>query len=165
MSLAHCSRCIYSSRATAVVWLHLWQIPLHCAVAVEKGTLIYTLIGTHHGALEITNVIPSIPTRTHTWLRSWEQITAWRVHWPYRVLCAISPPPKFLGTCCSVHCGKLICFAGVPGGQHGAVQPFSDEDASVETLSHCSSFSDPTSVAEEGRSVLCINSDRFLVSV
>ncbi|XP_053506659.1 interferon-related developmental regulator 1 [Ictalurus furcatus] len=39
---------------------------------------------------------------------------------------------------------------GVPGGQHGAVQPFSDEDASVETLSHCSSFSDSTSVAEEG---------------
>nr|XP_057934307.1 interferon-related developmental regulator 1 [Doryrhamphus excisus] len=36
------------------------------------------------------------------------------------------------------------------GGQHGNVQPFSDEDASVETLSHCSSFSDNTSVADEG---------------
>ncbi|KAM4569873.1 interferon-related developmental regulator 1-like [Odontesthes bonariensis] len=36
------------------------------------------------------------------------------------------------------------------GGQHGAVQPFSDEDASIETLSHCSTFSDTTSVAEEG---------------
>ncbi|XP_036433377.1 interferon-related developmental regulator 1 [Colossoma macropomum] len=36
------------------------------------------------------------------------------------------------------------------GGQHGAVQPFSDEDASIETLSHCSSLSDSTSVAEEG---------------
>ncbi|XP_072529279.1 interferon-related developmental regulator 1 isoform X2 [Salminus brasiliensis] len=36
------------------------------------------------------------------------------------------------------------------GGQHGAVQPFSDEDASIETLSHCSSFSDSVSVAEEG---------------
>uniref|UniRef100_A0A3P9LNY9 Interferon-related developmental regulator 1 n=1 Tax=Oryzias latipes TaxID=8090 RepID=A0A3P9LNY9_ORYLA len=35
------------------------------------------------------------------------------------------------------------------GGQHGAVQPFSDEDASIETLSHCSSFSDSTSVADE----------------
>uniref|UniRef100_A0A4W4F6D8 Interferon-related developmental regulator 1 n=1 Tax=Electrophorus electricus TaxID=8005 RepID=A0A4W4F6D8_ELEEL len=34
-------------------------------------------------------------------------------------------------------------------GQYGAVQPFSDEDASIETLSHCSSFSDSTSVAEE----------------
>uniref|UniRef100_A0A3Q3VMY3 Uncharacterized protein n=1 Tax=Mola mola TaxID=94237 RepID=A0A3Q3VMY3_MOLML len=36
------------------------------------------------------------------------------------------------------------------GGQHGHVQPFSDEDASIETLSHCSSFSDITSVADEG---------------
>ncbi|TSK13230.1 Interferon-related developmental regulator 1 [Bagarius yarrelli] len=39
---------------------------------------------------------------------------------------------------------------GVPGGQHRAVQPFSDEDASIETLSHCSSFSDAISLAEEG---------------
>lgn len=30
------------------------------------------------------------------------------------------------------------------------MQPFSDEDASIETLSHCSSFSDSTSVADEG---------------
>uniref|UniRef100_A0A3Q2SMZ3 Interferon-related developmental regulator 1 n=1 Tax=Fundulus heteroclitus TaxID=8078 RepID=A0A3Q2SMZ3_FUNHE len=36
------------------------------------------------------------------------------------------------------------------GGQHGAVQPFSDEDASIETLSHCSSLSDATSAADEG---------------
>ncbi|XP_047431604.1 interferon-related developmental regulator 1 [Mugil cephalus] len=36
------------------------------------------------------------------------------------------------------------------GGQHGAVQPFSDEDVSIETLSRCSSFSDATSVADEG---------------
>ncbi|XP_076851280.1 interferon-related developmental regulator 1 [Brachyhypopomus gauderio] len=35
------------------------------------------------------------------------------------------------------------------GGQHRSVQPFSDEDASIETLSHCSSLSDATSVAEE----------------
>ncbi|XP_062852232.1 interferon-related developmental regulator 1 [Trichomycterus rosablanca] len=39
------------------------------------------------------------------------------------------------------------------GGQHGAVQPFSDEEASVETLSHCSSFSDANSVAEDGGEV------------
>uniref|UniRef100_A0A665TS97 Interferon-related developmental regulator 1 n=1 Tax=Echeneis naucrates TaxID=173247 RepID=A0A665TS97_ECHNA len=36
------------------------------------------------------------------------------------------------------------------GGQHGNVQPFSDEDVSIETLSHCSSFSDTASVADEG---------------
>ncbi|KAF7665926.1 hypothetical protein LDENG_00127820 [Lucifuga dentata] len=35
-------------------------------------------------------------------------------------------------------------------GQHGTVQPFSDEDASMETLSHCSSFSDTASIADEG---------------
>uniref|UniRef100_A0A8C2XU60 Interferon-related developmental regulator 1 n=1 Tax=Cyclopterus lumpus TaxID=8103 RepID=A0A8C2XU60_CYCLU len=35
-------------------------------------------------------------------------------------------------------------------GQHGNVHPFSDEDASIETLSHCSSFSDTASVADEG---------------
>uniref|UniRef100_A0A8C6TZJ7 Interferon-related developmental regulator 1 n=1 Tax=Neogobius melanostomus TaxID=47308 RepID=A0A8C6TZJ7_9GOBI len=39
------------------------------------------------------------------------------------------------------------------GGQHAHVQPFSDEDASIETLSHCSSFSDTTSVPEEGGEV------------
>ncbi|XP_019948050.1 interferon-related developmental regulator 1 [Paralichthys olivaceus] len=36
------------------------------------------------------------------------------------------------------------------GGHNGNVQPFSDEDASIETLSHCSSFSDATSVADDG---------------
>ncbi|XP_048841471.1 interferon-related developmental regulator 1 [Brienomyrus brachyistius] len=36
------------------------------------------------------------------------------------------------------------------GGAHGAAQPFSDEDASIETLSHCSSLSDSTSLADEG---------------
>ncbi|XP_026084952.1 interferon-related developmental regulator 1-like isoform X1 [Carassius auratus] len=35
------------------------------------------------------------------------------------------------------------------GGQQGNVQPFSDEDASIETLSHCSSLSEGTSAAEE----------------
>uniref|UniRef100_A0A3P8NFA0 Interferon-related developmental regulator 1 n=1 Tax=Astatotilapia calliptera TaxID=8154 RepID=A0A3P8NFA0_ASTCA len=44
--------------------------------------------------------------------------------------------------------GSLSSFCS--RGQHGAVQPFSDEDASIETLSHCSSFSDATSVADEG---------------
>ncbi|XP_041110443.1 interferon-related developmental regulator 1-like isoform X1 [Polyodon spathula] len=39
------------------------------------------------------------------------------------------------------------------GGQPRGVQPFSDEDASIETLSHCSSFSDSASVAEEGGDV------------
>ncbi|RXM95052.1 Interferon-related developmental regulator 1 [Acipenser ruthenus] len=37
------------------------------------------------------------------------------------------------------------------GGQPRRMQPFSDEDASIETLSHCSSFSDSASVAEEGK--------------
>lgn len=41
----------------------------------------------------------------------------------------------------------MLCFSG---GQNAHVQPFSDEDASIETLSHCSSFSDSTSVADEG---------------
>ncbi|KAI1882228.1 hypothetical protein AGOR_G00248530 [Albula goreensis] len=36
------------------------------------------------------------------------------------------------------------------GGQQKAVQPFSDEDVSIETLSRCSSFSDSASVTEEG---------------
>lgn len=44
----------------------------------------------------------------------------------------------------------LTPFVFPPGGQHGHVQPFSDEDASIETLSHCSSFSDAISVADEG---------------
>ncbi|KAJ8249789.1 hypothetical protein COCON_G00230050 [Conger conger] len=36
------------------------------------------------------------------------------------------------------------------GAQQRAVQPFSDEDVSIETLSHCSSFSDSASLTEEG---------------
>ncbi|ROI15296.1 Interferon-related developmental regulator 1 [Anabarilius grahami] len=35
------------------------------------------------------------------------------------------------------------------GGQQGNVQPFSDEDSSIETLSHCSSLSERTSAAED----------------
>ncbi|XP_019398940.1 PREDICTED: interferon-related developmental regulator 1 isoform X1 [Crocodylus porosus] len=35
------------------------------------------------------------------------------------------------------------------GGQHRNVQPFSDEDASIETMSHCSGFSDPASFTED----------------
>lgn len=38
------------------------------------------------------------------------------------------------------------------GGQHRNVQPFSDEDASIETMSHCSGYSDPSSFAEDGMS-------------
>uniref|UniRef100_A0A8C1PAT0 Interferon-related developmental regulator 1 n=1 Tax=Cyprinus carpio TaxID=7962 RepID=A0A8C1PAT0_CYPCA len=34
-------------------------------------------------------------------------------------------------------------------GQQGNVQPFSEDDASIETLSHCSSLSERTSAAEE----------------
>lgn len=53
-------------------------------------------------------------------------------------------------TCCTL---MRLCLSVLSsGGQHGHVQPFSDEDASIETLSHCSSFSDTTSVADEGRS-------------
>ena len=40
----------------------------------------------------------------------------------------------------------------LPGGQHRNVQPFSDEDASIETMSHCSGYSDPSSFAEDGMS-------------
>lgn len=29
---------------------------------------------------------------------------------------------------------------------------FSDEDASIETMSHCSGYSDPSSFAEDGKS-------------
>uniref|UniRef100_A0A452GV86 Interferon-related developmental regulator 1 n=1 Tax=Gopherus agassizii TaxID=38772 RepID=A0A452GV86_9SAUR len=39
------------------------------------------------------------------------------------------------------------------GGQQRNVQPFSDEDASIETMSHCSGFSDPASFTEEGPEV------------
>uniref|UniRef100_A0A4X2KT94 Interferon related developmental regulator 1 n=1 Tax=Vombatus ursinus TaxID=29139 RepID=A0A4X2KT94_VOMUR len=44
--------------------------------------------------------------------------------------------------------------AAAAGGQHRNVQPFSDEDASIETMSHCSGFSDPASFAEDGPEVL-----------
>uniref|UniRef100_A0A2K5QSP9 Interferon-related developmental regulator N-terminal domain-containing protein n=1 Tax=Cebus imitator TaxID=2715852 RepID=A0A2K5QSP9_CEBIM len=40
------------------------------------------------------------------------------------------------------------------GGQHRNVQPFSDEDASLETMRHCSGYSDPSSFAEDGPEVL-----------
>ncbi|EPQ02819.1 Interferon-related developmental regulator 1 [Myotis brandtii] len=40
------------------------------------------------------------------------------------------------------------------GGQHRNIQPFSDEDASIETMSHCSGYSDPSSFAEDGPEVL-----------
>ncbi|NXW08131.1 IFRD1 regulator, partial [Fregetta grallaria] len=39
------------------------------------------------------------------------------------------------------------------GGQPRNVQPFSDEDASIETMSHCSGFSDPASFTEDGPEV------------
>ncbi|XP_036061967.1 interferon-related developmental regulator 1 isoform X1 [Onychomys torridus] len=43
--------------------------------------------------------------------------------------------------------------AATAGGPHRTVQPFSDEDASIETMSHCSGCSDPSSFAEDGHSV------------
>lgn len=43
-------------------------------------------------------------------------------------------------------------FFCLTGGQHRNVQPFSDEDASIETMSHCSGYSDPSSFAEDGMS-------------
>ncbi|KAH0616600.1 hypothetical protein JD844_027830 [Phrynosoma platyrhinos] len=42
---------------------------------------------------------------------------------------------------------------GTSGAQHRNMQPFSDEDASIETMSHCSGFSDPASFTEEGAEV------------
>ncbi|XP_039177643.1 interferon-related developmental regulator 1 isoform X2 [Crotalus tigris] len=42
---------------------------------------------------------------------------------------------------------------GTSGAQHRNMQPFSDEDASVETMSHCSGFSDPASFNEDGPEV------------
>lgn len=42
---------------------------------------------------------------------------------------------------------NIVCFAG---GQQGNVLPFSDEDSSIETLSHCSSLSERTSAPEDG---------------
>lgn len=44
--------------------------------------------------------------------------------------------------------------AATTGGPHRTVQPFSDEDASIETMSHCSGYSDPSSFAEDGPEVL-----------
>lgn len=52
----------------------------------------------------------------------------------------------------TVYCAaRLTRPVDVTGGQLGAVQPFSDEEASVETLSHCSSFSDANSLAEDSK--------------
>ncbi|CAI5785425.1 interferon-related developmental regulator 1 [Podarcis lilfordi] len=39
------------------------------------------------------------------------------------------------------------------GAQHRNMQSFSDEDASIETMSHCSGFSDPSSITEDGPEV------------
>ncbi|XP_043824151.1 interferon-related developmental regulator 1 isoform X2 [Dromiciops gliroides] len=50
--------------------------------------------------------------------------------------------------------GGAGAAAAAAGGQHRNVQPFSDEDASIETMSHCSGFSDPASFAEDGPEVL-----------
>ncbi|XP_056655537.1 interferon-related developmental regulator 1 isoform X2 [Monodelphis domestica] len=50
--------------------------------------------------------------------------------------------------------GAGAAAAVAAGGQHRNVQPFSDEDASIETMSHCSGFSDPASFAEDGPEVL-----------
>ncbi|XP_077194618.1 interferon-related developmental regulator 1 [Paroedura picta] len=38
---------------------------------------------------------------------------------------------------------------GASGAQHRNMQPFSDEDTSVDTMSHCSGFSDPASFTED----------------
>jgi hypothetical protein len=51
---------------------------------------------------------------------------------------------------------EFISFLFLIGGPHRTVQPFSDEDASIETMSHCSGYSDPSSFAEDGRSFKCI---------
>lgn len=45
---------------------------------------------------------------------------------------------------------QTIVFIFPEGGQPRNVQPFSDEDASIETMSHCSGFSDPASFTEDG---------------
>nr|XP_028602276.1 interferon-related developmental regulator 1 [Podarcis muralis] len=42
---------------------------------------------------------------------------------------------------------------GTSGAQHRNMQSFSDEDASIETMSHCSGFSDPSSITEDGPEV------------
>lgn len=36
------------------------------------------------------------------------------------------------------------------------MQPFSDEDASIETMSHCSGFSDPASFTKDGMLFLSV---------
>ncbi|KAG8439783.1 hypothetical protein GDO86_005811 [Hymenochirus boettgeri] len=41
----------------------------------------------------------------------------------------------------------------VAGGRHKNVQAFSDDDSSIETMSHCSSFSDVASFVEDGAEV------------
>ncbi|KAG8142908.1 hypothetical protein E2320_006097 [Naja naja] len=46
-------------------------------------------------------------------------------------------------------CSKKRSWSSI-GAQHRNMQPFSDEDASVETMSHCSGFSDPASFTEDG---------------
>uniref|UniRef100_A0A8C5FU80 Interferon-related developmental regulator 1 n=1 Tax=Gadus morhua TaxID=8049 RepID=A0A8C5FU80_GADMO len=46
--------------------------------------------------------------------------------------------------------GLEPCPTPSQGGQQSGAHPFSDEDASIETLSHCSSFSDHNSGADEG---------------
>lgn len=50
--------------------------------------------------------------------------------------------------------GAAAATAATAGGQHRSVQPFSDEDASIETMSHCSGYSDPSSFPEDGPEVL-----------
>ncbi|XP_032944301.1 interferon-related developmental regulator 1 [Rhinolophus ferrumequinum] len=50
--------------------------------------------------------------------------------------------------------GAAAATAATAGGQHRTVQPFSDEDASIETMSHCSGYSDPSSFPEDGPEVL-----------
>uniref|UniRef100_A0A8C2VP48 Interferon-related developmental regulator 1 n=1 Tax=Chinchilla lanigera TaxID=34839 RepID=A0A8C2VP48_CHILA len=50
--------------------------------------------------------------------------------------------------------GAAAATVATAGGQHRNIQPFSDEDASIETMSHCSGYSDPSSFAEDGPEVL-----------
>ncbi|XP_059511873.1 interferon-related developmental regulator 1 [Myotis daubentonii] len=50
--------------------------------------------------------------------------------------------------------GAAAATETTAGGQHRNIQPFSDEDASIETMSHCSGYSDPSSFAEDGPEVL-----------
>lgn len=50
--------------------------------------------------------------------------------------------------------GTASATAATAGGQRRSVQPFSDEDASIETMSHCSGDSDPPSLVEDGPEAL-----------